>query len=252
MRAKLTQNLIRDARPARKRYTIWDTKVVNFDLRVFPTGTKSFVITYVLPHSSKPKSTRIATLGRADTMRLVEARTQAAHELAAIRLGNKSLSERRSTSCESLTSNQVLEIDTPLIEEALLDRPPIARNRDLAFLSRIFSLAETWKYRPQRSNPCFAVPRSVEEPRDRTLATSELQLLNDAFDALEYRYPAAVGLIRFACHTGLRVGEIATIRWSDIDDENAFIRLPTTKTGYRTHYLPPIAIRLLHDMPRSS
>ena len=80
------------------------------------------------------------------------------------------------------------------------------RNRVLAFTSRLFSLAERWEWRDQRSNPVPDVERAREEPRDRVLAPAELAALAAALDKLAERFPASVAAIRVTATTGLRIG----------------------------------------------
>ena len=295
MRTKLTRQLIRDAVPKADHYIIWDTTVTGLGLKVFPSGTKSFVIAYRSCKSPNPKAKRLATIGRPPALGLAQARRQASLELTAIRAGNLGLAERRDQSRHAPTLNEVLDrffdeyaphrisigrltqntarqyrlcanavvrpnlghfkvsdIRRTHVEEILIDRPPTARNRDLAFLSRIFTLCEHWEHRPQHSNPCFAITRSVEHPRDRTLSTSELAALNRSLDQFRDRYPAPVDALRFACYTGLRIGEITAIQWQHLDSDTSIVRLPSTKTGQRRHYLPAPALQLLEAIPRQS
>ena len=44
------------------------------------------------------------------------------------------------------------------------------RNRTLQLLSRLFTQAERWEWRPAQSNPCRLVERAVERARERVLA----------------------------------------------------------------------------------
>lgn len=50
--------------------------------------------------------------------------------------------------------------------------------------------------------------------------------------------------------TGLRIGEILAIRWEHVDFDSRRLLLPRTKTGRRTHDLPPAAIDILQQLPR--
>ena len=133
--------------------------------------------------------------------------------------------------------------------ERLVDRlTGPQRNRVLAFASRLFSLAERWEWRDQRSNPVRGVERAREEPRDRVLAPPELAALAAALDQLDERFPASVAAIRVAATTGLRIGEVVAIRWADVDLDSGRLVMPTTKTGRRTHHLPTPARDVLRDV----
>ena len=147
---------------------------------------------------------------------------------------------------------KVSEIRSFHVENALTGRPPVARNRELSFLSRIFSLCEKWGHRPQNSNPCFPITRSREQPRDRTLSSTEFQRLAASLDAHDERHPGPVAVLRFACLTGLRISEILAIQWTHIEFESRRLLLPTTKTGRRRHDLPATVLDLLEPLPRTS
>ena len=124
------------------------------------------------------------------------------------------------------------------------------RNRVLAFASRLFTLAERWEWRDQRSNPVRGVERAREEPRDRVLAASELAALSAALGQLDERFRASVAAIRVAATTGLRISEVLAIRWEHVDFESGRLTMPETKTGRRTHHLPAAARDVLQAMPR--
>ena len=129
-------------------------------------------------------------------------------------------------------------------------RIPTARNRTLAFLSRVFTLAEHWEWRPQRTNPCYGVERARLQPRDRTLAASEFKALRAALDSAEHDQPFAVAAIKVAAMTGCRIGEVLAMRWKDIDFETARAVLPDTKTGRRVLPLAAPVLEVLSTVPR--
>ena len=56
---------------------------------------------------------------------------------------------------------------------------PYEANRAVAFLSKAFSLAETWGMRPNYSNPCRKVQRFEEKARERYLTAEEFAALSD-------------------------------------------------------------------------
>ena len=135
------------------------------------------------------------------------------------------------------------------IERAAAPRSPVQRNRTIALASRLFNTFEEWEWRDQNSNPAKRIEKAREEPRDRVLEPSELSALAKALDALETEYPAPVAAIRVAAVTGLRIGEVRTIRWEHIS-ETGRLTMPQTKTGRRTHDLPTPALEILAALPR--
>ena len=116
-----------------------------------------------------------------------------------------------------LGSRRVADVTRQDVER-LVDRlTGPQRNRVLAFTSRVFSLAERWEWREQRSNPVRGVERAREEPRDRVLAPAELAALAGALDNLAERFPASAAAIRVTATTGLRIGEVIAIQWEHVD-----------------------------------
>ena len=136
------------------------------------------------------------------------------------------------------------------IEHLVASLPDVTRNRVLALLSRLFTLAERWEWRKQHENPARRVERAREEPRDRVLEPSELAALSNALVDLEDESPAAVAAIRVAALTGLRIGEVLAMRWEHIAFETGRLTLPATKTGRRGHDLPAPALETLAALPR--
>ena len=123
------------------------------------------------------------------------------------------------------------------------------RNRVLQLLSRLFTEAERWDWRPERSNPVRLVVRAVERPRERVLAPSELTALAAALDALESAHPFPVNAIRVAAMTGLRISEVLGMEWARVDVETGRAALET-KTGPRALPLPAAVVNLLRGLPR--
>ena len=73
-------------------------------------------------------------------------------------------------------------------------------------------------------NPCRDVRPPRTEPVGRVLSNEEIVLLLDAMDGVPRR--AAT----FALYTGVRLGELLGIQWSDIGPTGALIHAPKTNT----------------------
>jgi integrase len=88
-------------------------------------------------------------------------------------------------------------------------------NRYLATLSRVLGFAVR-KLRWIERNPCQSVDR-LDEPdgRVRFLTDAEVETLLKAVD--DRKKPSFGLFVRFALYTGARRGEIAKLRWSDLD-----------------------------------
>ena len=174
------------------------------------------------------------------------------------------------------------QIDRPLLIKlhASQQETPIAANRCLALISHIFSMAEKWGITAVGSNPCRGIDRFPEAFRERYLNEEDLKTLGDALkiasgghqavdwssysrdDRCTRRSPEdwrAVAAVRLLLLTGARMNEILTLRWSWIDWRLGIARLPDSKTGPKTLFLPEPVLRLLEklkvtvqrDYPRS-
>ena len=114
--------------------------------------------------------------------------------------------------------------------------------------SRLFSLAETWGWREPGTNPCRSVRAYKMSRRERFLSRAEYRIVGRVLDEAEAdgsAWPAAVAAIRLLMLTGCRRGEIATLRWDDVDRGAAHLRLRDSKTGARWIPLTPAALEVL-------
>ena len=145
---------------------------------------------------------------------------------------------------------RVADVTRGDVESLVAPLPRVTRNRTLALVSRLFTLAERWEWRPQHANPARGIERAREEPRDRVLAPTELAALAGALVDLEAESPASVAAIRVAAITGLRIGEVLAMRWEHVDFETGRLTMPATKTGRRVHDLPTPALEVLAAHPR--
>ena len=153
----------------------------------------------------------------------------------------------------------------------------IVANRVHALLSKMFQLAEDWKFRPAGSNPCRGAKRFAEHKVERYLSAEELKRLGSALNAAKngrlvidpkakapekrerggqkrigprFENPYAVVAIELLLLTGCRLGEVLNLRWSQVDIERRFLLLADSKTGPKTVYLSEAALRLIRDIER--
>ncbi|MEM8557890.1 MAG: tyrosine-type recombinase/integrase [Bacteroidota bacterium] len=161
-----------------------------------------------------------------------------------------------------VTRAQVIAFHRGLAEK------PYRANRALALLSKAFNLAELWGLRPDGSNPCRHVRKYPEQSRKRFLSHDELARLGESLRLAERdgalaikgspggrRVPihaSAIAAIRLLIFTGARKSEILGLRWEWVDLRAGRASLPDSKTGEKTIILPPPALKVLLDLPRSS
>ena len=286
----LTERRIRDAKPETKTRFLWDGQVKNLGVRVTPKGAKSYVLFYraagrkhlatlarcseiSLKAARERAGRELAAIraGEADPLERRRIARQAPTvndalsrffdeyapaRIEAGRLTEKTLSDYRKQARRYvgplLGTLQVAKVMRHDVEKfaAKLAKTPAQRNRTLAFVSRLFTLAEHWEWRDQRTNPVRGIERAKEQARDRVLAPSELAALAESLHHLEERYPFPVAAIRVAAMTGLRISECLSLAWEHVSLETGRATLPKTKTGRRVVPLAAPVLDLLARLPR--
>jgi integrase len=107
------------------------------------------------------------------------------------------------------------------------ERRPASVNRELATLSRIFSLAI--ENCIVETNPCRKVKKLRENnERKRYLTVEEERRL---MAALTGRRAHLRPLIVLAINTGMRRGELLSLEWRNVDFQRGVIHVTNTKTG---------------------
>lgn len=268
---------------------LWDCSLPGFGVRVFPTGTKSFVIKYRV-HGRQ----RTMTLGSTKLLSVEDARNRAKrafvqlldkqdpfaarqerelmfNELAAFYLKNYAIPHKKTgfedarririyllpvwknRSVSSITRLDVLELHRKIAEMKDCKRGgPYSANRVRELVQRMFSLAKSWEMLPDSfSNPAVGIKDYKEIQRDRYLNSDEVARLATALSKESNIYIAAA--IWLYLLTGLRKQELLSIRWTDVDWNARQLRLAsgTTKNG-RPLYQPlsAQALDILKSLPK--
>ena len=261
----------------------WDDKIPGFGVRVYPSGSKVFVV----QTRTQGRSKRI-TLGRYGVITADQARKKAAETIALLKSGQEPgdkpvpavtvaelagryFEEHVDIRCKPSTRKTYRRIVNSFIlpayghvpvgkverehvaklHHALRDRPYQA-NRVLEVAAKLFNLAEEWKLRTG-SNPCKFVHKYRETKRERFLTDEEFRRLGRVLAAMEAEgrlpvHPAAA--LRLLMLTGCRRNEIVALEWANVDLAAGEIRLPDSKSGARLVPLSPAAARVLAELPR--
>jgi integrase len=124
---------------------------------------------------------------------------------------------------------------------------PYRGNRCLAVLRRMMSLAHReWEMRDD--NPASGVKPFPERRRERFFSTAELRSIGEWLATVERtgsENGAFILATRLMLLTGMRFGEVASLRWSDVDLSANVVRLRDAKAGPRTVPLNSQAVALL-------
>ena len=121
------------------------------------------------------------------------------------------------------------EISPDLIEKYRLKRKadgvsPATINRELACLNTLFNKAVEWER--IETNPARKI-KKLKEPggKERILSPDEMRRLIDMAN------PAIRPVLVTALNTGMRRGEILSLRWKDIDLVRGYIFIEDSKSG---------------------
>jgi integrase len=137
-----------------------------------------------------------------------------------------------------------------LLDSIVDDGKPVAANRVLAALSRLFSWAISRDLID--ASPVVRIERpGAETARERALSDHEIPAVWAA--AAELGYPWGP-YFRMLLTTGQRRSEVAGMRWVDIDKEAGVWTMPAAMTkSARAHVVPlsSLAINILNECPRA-
>lgn len=117
--------------------------------------------------------------------------------------------------------------------------------RDLATLSIMLNAAVEWEWIP--TNPLGRMKKRAlkEVQRTRFLTADEWERLAKACD------PELRAVCTLAVETGLRLGEILSLEWRDVDRQRREIRVREGKTGGRVVPASRIALHALRGISRA-
>ena len=221
---KITKKLVDAAQPRASEFTLWDSELKGFGLRVRPSGAQSYVVVYRRAGEGRRAPVRRMTIGAAGKIAPDEARRAAKRILGSIAHGDDPAAdraqERRAATMKDLAESFLLEhveakrkpataAKYRYVIEAFIvpafgrtkpsditraavarlhhenvERPTIA-NYIVAVLSAIFTFGEARGLIPDGTNPTRHVERYDEEKRERFLTGAELGRLGDALREAE-------------------------------------------------------------------
>ena len=281
----LTQKTISAAKPKSSEYTLWDGALAHFGVRVQPSGVRSFIVQVRVQGRM-----RKFTLGRHPETSLADARKKAAALLARVWTGEAVperkaraplfrdfaaiYRERRRSRWKpsSLKTHDIymrgrlmpafgrLRLDaidharvSAWFDAASANRPGAA-NRALVILRAMLSAARQWGELDEHvPDACANISKNPRRQIARFLGRDELERLGAVLDrhAADRLWPVAA--IRLLTLTGARLSEVLNLQWEEIGElsrDGASARLEDSKTGPRTLWLGPEAVKVLAALPR--
>lgn len=286
---KLTDRSVKAAKPPEKgRAHHWDDEIRGFGLRVYPSGTRSFVYRYTSPETERRRLVVLGEYGaltvararkKAETYRgrvlegadpepekEPEARPPTMSEFSDVYLKRmtKRWAEKTRAEYERRLDKHVkpvlgrARLDTiaradvaKLLDKIAEDSGPYESNRVHELIRAMFNRAAEWGFYPEdRPNPARRIERFKETSRERWLKPEEVTTLMEKVRKEEsIHFQAFVPLLLL---TGMRKTELLRIQWEHIDFERGEVLLPDTKSGKpQVRQLSKPAREILRFLPRT-
>jgi integrase len=224
MAIKLTKRIVEASEPRGSRYTIFDSVIPGFGLRIFPSGEKSWIFEYRAGEGGRRAPKKRATIGKAHDLTPDQARRVADGLRSLVKTGNDPQGDK-ARQREALTVANLVETflaehvgakrrsSTKAHYEDVLRRlvlpklgtrkakdvtrsdiarlhlansdTPFQANRILAIVGSMYSYGGKHGLTPEGVNPARGVERFKEEPRERLLSVQELERLGAAIRQAE-------------------------------------------------------------------
>lgn len=254
---------------------VWDKELRGFGVRVFPDGRKAFVIDY---RDKETRKRHRSTVGHYPALTVDKAREKALAELGRIATqGGNPVAEKknrakggtvsilideylerwakpRKRSWEEdarqlrgdvepawgkLKSADITRRDVRLLVEAKAEKAPIAANRLLAVIRRMFNWAVEQDI--LETSPAYQVKAPATENRkDRVLSREEIRTVWSAWQSAGAT-PEVRRALRLILATAQRPGEVAAAHWSEFDLTEGVWTIPAEKAKNGQAHRVPIS-----------
>ena len=125
---RITASTIKTAQPEEREYTLWDSELSGFGLRVYPSGEQRFIVKYRVGRGRLGKQRRTSLGSPGNPFTAQEARQHASTILSEARLGHDPAEAMRISAAEAMTVNEFLNLWET--EAAPFDRRSGKRRKD--------------------------------------------------------------------------------------------------------------------------
>ena len=272
---KLTDSKIKALKPKLERYEEWEDNGKGFGVRISPSGRKSWIYMYrfegrarrmtigVYPkmtlakaHSKHAEAREALEKGNDPGIILTDSNKESRKSPTVALLVDEYIEKwaepRKRTWKEDarMLSKDVIPIlgrrkakdikrrdITLLIDEIVSRGSPIAANRTLRIIKKMFSFAV--KRGVLDASPCVEIDTPAKENRrERVLAEDEIKMFWLGLDNAKMS-DGTKWALKLLLITGQRKGEVTQSEWSEIDLKKGWWTIPTEKSkNERTHRVP--------------
>jgi integrase len=221
---KLTKTVVDAAQPRERAYILFDSQITGFGVRVFPTGTKTWILEYrpngggrkernkkyklgSVKDLTADEARRLANKKRAEVVVGLDPQAQRASERSAMTVKELSklfmenyIKAKRSKNTHegyevalgshilpalgSMKADKVQKSDVEKLHNRLASMPYMA-NKVLAVVSSMYSYGIGMKHVSNRENPAHGVEKFKEAEKERFLTTEELIRLEETLALAE-------------------------------------------------------------------
>lgn len=268
----------------KKKTDYYDEAVTGFVLECRPTGGKTFYLRY--DQDGRQRTVKLAAYGdaplssirrKAEKLRSevvlgddpaakkAQARAVPLYaELAAQHIADAELHQRSFSTTEAYMRNHIVtkwgrvrltDIDSRSVARWLASKrdeglAPATVLKIKIIFSRSFELGARWGVAGCERNPVRAVEsKPVNNARERYVTAEEAARLVEAAKAS--RNPQLAAIVQLLLLTGMRVSELLSTRWVDVDLDRRSLHVPMSKTGRSRHVpLAQAALDVIAGLPR--
>ena len=267
----LTRRSVEALKPADKPWIAWDDRLTGFGVRVQPSGTKAFVVSYRVGAGGRRAPNKRVVIGRCDRVAPERARRVAQELLGRVAAGGDPAGERaqarevptlreafedylaanpnRRASTETLYRGQMRyclgdwfarPLDTITRRDVEARFLLISQRHGWAVGNHAISLLRSIYRRPCVDHAGLRNPvelwlagggRYHRAVRRRISAPAEVLPRWREGIRSEVSVPATRDIFWFGLYTGMRRGEIIALRWEQVDLGRRLFRVEETKTG---------------------
>ncbi|MEA3413861.1 MAG: tyrosine-type recombinase/integrase [Pseudomonadota bacterium] len=271
--------------PPPRRDVRWDEAVTGFGIRIYPSGKKSFVLSYRL-HGRK----RLFTIAQFGALTLEEARKRAQRCLAGITDDEKPVDpldvrekartgetvndlateylekhakakkkswreDRRILEKDVLPklgarkAKDIKRRDIIVLIDGIAERAPITANRTLEIVRKMFNFGLEKDL--LEASPCVMIKApATENSRDRVLSDDEIRTFCEKISETDITRPLQIALL-LELATAQRRGEITGAKWEEFDLRRAWWTLPAERSKNGLAHRVPLsgmALALLREL----